>query len=338
MREKFIFVILVACLLFFHSAGLTLAQDPGNRDTCRVGCLDITLPGQQVMVGVSVYNDEALGGLAIPLVFGHSPLDIVCDSVGFLGTRLAGVDYVLAARIDTANYKLLFYAVYNDSNLAPGDGIVANLYFTTGPNWDSTLCLQIDTTFYPPTTCLEYSPRSSGRALHPEFNKGCLGSGIPLVSELINPLNPDNVCSPDTFNFIWSKAGEGVSYTLQYAQDSNFTTSVVTKSGLIDTTYTVSLTRNTYYWHVKTTNQCGKESPYQNQSSSFYVFKSGDVTNNGTADLGDIVFLISYLYKGGPPPSIPESGDVVHDGLLNLSDLVYLINYIFKGGTVPHCP
>jgi hypothetical protein len=337
MKEKLIFLILLALLLVPHSANLALADDPGIPDTCRGGCSDITLPGQQVVVGVSVYNDEALGGLVVPLVFGYPSLDVVCDSVSFVGTRVEGAEY-LGIKIDTANYKLLFYAIWISSDLPVGDGIVANLYFTTGSNWDSTLCVRIDTTFYPPTTTLEFTPRSTGRALRPKLQKGCLGSGIALMPELKSPLNQAILCSPDTFPFVWSKSGEGVSYTLQYAQDSNFTTGVVTTGGITDTTYAVSLPGQTYYWHVKTTNQCGKDSPYQDQPSSFYVFKSGDVTDNGVVDVGDVVFLISFLYKGGTAPNIPESADLVHDGALELGDLVYLINFLYKNGTAPTCP
>lgn len=337
MKEKFILVILLVLLLFPPSANLALADDPGNPDTCRVECLDAAFPDQQVVVGVSVYNDEDLGGLAVPLVFGYPELDVVCDSVSFVGTRVEYAEY-LGASIDTANYKLVFYVVFIDSELTSGDGVVANLYFTTGPGWDSTLCVYIDTTFYPPTTILEFSPRASGQALHPEFKKGCLGLGFPPVPELISPSNQANVCSPDTFDFVWSKSAEDLLYTLQYAHDSDFTIGVVTIGDLEDTTYTVWLSRQTYFWHVKTTNLCGKDSPYQDQAFSFYVFQSGDATNDGVVDLGDVIHILNYLYKEGPEPDPLESGDAFCDGQIDLSDLVLLINYLYKNGPPPCCP
>jgi len=337
MREKLIFVIFSALLLLPWSAGMALADDPGVADTCRVTCLDLTLPGQQVVVEVSVYNDEALGGIVVPLVFGQPSLDVVCDSVSLAGTRIEGAE-ILGTKIDTTNYKLLFYALFTSSDLSAGDGIVANLYFTTGPNWDSTLCVQIDSAFYPPTTVLEFSPRSSGLALHPKFKKGCLGSGIPPVPELIAPQNQAFVCSPDTFLFFWSKSGQNLSYTLQYARDSLFTTGLVTVSGLADTFRFVPISRGTYYWHVKTSNLCGKNGSYQDQPYSFYAYRIGDVTNDGIVELGDIVQLISYVYKAGSPPIPPESGDVTHDSLIDLSDVVYMISYLYKNGPAPYCP
>ncbi len=337
MKEKLSFLIWGLLLVLLLCPNFVLADDPGNPDTCRVGCPGVTLPEQQVVVEVTVYNDEDLGGLAVPLVFGYPSLDVVCDSVSFVGTRAEYAEYQ-GASIDTTNYKLVFYAVFIDSDLTSGDGVVANLYFTTGPNWDSTLCVEIDTTFYPPTTVLEFSPRASGQALYPEFKKGCVGSGPTPLTELISPENQANLCSPDTFDFVWSKAGENLVYTLQYAQDSNFTLGVVTIPDLTDTTYTASLPRQTYFWHVKTTNQCGKDSPYQDQPFGFYVFLSGDATNDGVVDLGDVVFVINYVYREGTAPDPFGSGDASCDGLIDLSDVVWLISYVYRDGPPPCCP
>ncbi len=61
----------------------------------------------------------------------------------------------------------------------------------------------------------------------------------------------------------------------------------------------------------------------------------GDVNRDGQMDLGDIVFLINYLYKGGPPPDFLEQGDVNGDSVVDLGDVVYLINYLYKGGPAP---
>jgi hypothetical protein len=55
--------------------------------------------------------------------------------------------------------------------------------------------------------------------------------------------------------------------------------------------------------------------------------------------LGDIIFLITYLYKGGPPPPDPfERGDVNNDCMIiDLGDVVYLIDYVYYGGPAPVC-
>jgi hypothetical protein len=63
----------------------------------------------------------------------------------------------------------------------------------------------------------------------------------------------------------------------------------------------------------------------------------GDVNGDGVINSADVVYLINYLFKGGPEPSPLETGDVNCDGTINSADVVYLINYLFKGGPTPAC-
>jgi hypothetical protein len=87
-------------------------------------------------------------------------------------------------------------------------------------------------------------------------------------------------------------------------------------------------------------------------------FYRGDVNADDTLelpalDVSDLVYLINYLYHGGPAP-IPfaDQGDVDAkgpysmgpcDGLdvncpknnVDVQDIVYLLNYIYKGGPPP---
>ena len=62
-----------------------------------------------------------------------------------------------------------------------------------------------------------------------------------------------------------------------------------------------------------------------------------DPNNDGTFSVADVVFLINYLFKGGPGPDPLESGDLNCDGKVSVSDIVYLINYLLKGGPPPGC-
>jgi hypothetical protein len=61
----------------------------------------------------------------------------------------------------------------------------------------------------------------------------------------------------------------------------------------------------------------------------------GDPNHDGIINSADIVYLINYLFKGGPQPDPIESGDTNGDEVINSSDVVYLINYLFKGGPEP---
>ncbi|MCX6832398.1 MAG: dockerin type I repeat-containing protein [candidate division Zixibacteria bacterium] len=67
----------------------------------------------------------------------------------------------------------------------------------------------------------------------------------------------------------------------------------------------------------------------------------GDANSDGTIDISDAVFLISYIFSGGAAPGdcrYPNGkGDANGDGTVDISDAVHLISYIFSGGPAPHC-
>jgi hypothetical protein len=64
----------------------------------------------------------------------------------------------------------------------------------------------------------------------------------------------------------------------------------------------------------------------------------GDANGDESADVADAVFMINYIFKGGPAPDPLEAGDANCDGDRNVGDAVYLINYVFNGGPAPCCP
>ncbi len=66
----------------------------------------------------------------------------------------------------------------------------------------------------------------------------------------------------------------------------------------------------------------------------------GDINvpgGDGVVDIGDVVFLLNFLYRGGPSPDPYLEGDINCDGVIDLGDVVRLINYLFKGWPVPRC-
>ncbi len=55
----------------------------------------------------------------------------------------------------------------------------------------------------------------------------------------------------------------------------------------------------------------------------------------GMYSVADAVYLIAYIFQGGPPPVLEYSADVNCDGDINLGDAVYLVDFIFRGGSPP---
>ena len=83
-------------------------------------------------------------------------------------------------------------------------------------------------------------------------------------------------------------------------------------------------------------------SPHQTSYQSCFnlhrkEFLCGDVNRDAVVDVGDVVYLINYLFKSGPAPNPVNSGDVNGDVVVDVGDVVYLINYLFKSGPVPTC-
>jgi len=65
------------------------------------------------------------------------------------------------------------------------------------------------------------------------------------------------------------------------------------------------------------------------------AYECGDAYASGGVDIDDVVWLISYIFAGGPAPVPLESGDADCSGGVDIDDVVYLINYIFGGGNAP---
>ncbi|MFH1891544.1 MAG: hypothetical protein ABIK83_02555, partial [Candidatus Zixiibacteriota bacterium] len=64
----------------------------------------------------------------------------------------------------------------------------------------------------------------------------------------------------------------------------------------------------------------------------------GDADGSGFVDIDDVVFLIQYIFAGGPAPVPLDAGDAECSGFIDIDDVVYLINYIFAGGPAPGDP
>jgi len=67
-------------------------------------------------------------------------------------------------------------------------------------------------------------------------------------------------------------------------------------------------------------------------------FVRGNADGNGSEDLTDGVFVLNYLFQGGPRPASLDAADSNDDGTVDLTDAVYFLNYLFLGGPPPLSP
>ncbi len=62
----------------------------------------------------------------------------------------------------------------------------------------------------------------------------------------------------------------------------------------------------------------------------------GDPSDN--VDISDLVYLVDFIFTGGPAPPCFEEADITGDGFIDISDLVALVGHIFIfGGPFPPC-
>lgn len=67
----------------------------------------------------------------------------------------------------------------------------------------------------------------------------------------------------------------------------------------------------------------------------------GNADNDPLNDINvaDLIFLVDFLFKGGPSPECEEEANADGIGIINVADLSYLVDYVFRGGSAPPaCP
>lgn len=67
-------------------------------------------------------------------------------------------------------------------------------------------------------------------------------------------------------------------------------------------------------------------------------YTCGNANGDGAINTGDAVYIVSYIFRGGPAPVPVFAGDANCDGKVTVGDAVYIVSYIFRGGPAPCCP
>jgi hypothetical protein len=65
-------------------------------------------------------------------------------------------------------------------------------------------------------------------------------------------------------------------------------------------------------------------------------FLCGDANEDGLHTSADIIWLVNYIFKGGPSPKpVPLAGDTNRNSLVTSADVIFLVGYVFKSGAPP---
>ena len=67
-------------------------------------------------------------------------------------------------------------------------------------------------------------------------------------------------------------------------------------------------------------------------------FLRGDSDSSGAINITDGIFVLNFLFLGGPNPSCADAADADDSGTHNITDGIYVLNFLFLGGPNPPSP
>lgn len=287
----------------------------------------------------AIYHAKVITKLLIPKLTSPQNSSIVNDTISLFSWK--ELSYY-----DTASSYQLQYSL--DKNFLTGVITFDSLTDTTFTLPDS-LALT-DSTYYWRVQSYNVSGDSSGYQDMPfSFT---IDIDVPAVPLLISPVDTTSDSTPlFTWNLVTTtsklpkfkpQVTSPVRYTWQLAQDTDFTINLLEVANLAANSHQLpdSQALDTgliYYWRVRAYDLAGNQGSF-GSPLQFRVLKylRGDVNTDLKRNLADIIYLVNYVFKGGPVPIPKELGDVnCSEGSPNLVDIIYMVNYVFKGGAAP---
>jgi hypothetical protein len=67
-------------------------------------------------------------------------------------------------------------------------------------------------------------------------------------------------------------------------------------------------------------------------------FERGDADSSGVINITDGIFVLNFLFVGGPTPGYRDAADADDSGSINITDGIYILNFLFSGGGDPSPP
>ncbi len=266
-------------------------------------------------------------------------------------------DYYEIPSIDPAAYFYNLFACSNarfiENNYMAGWYIFCDTYGLTSIGSTKTGSMLEFGSYYGPFG----SGRTSGEALSDWFSS-MLGDGVedwercwyygmtlcgdPTLAQELSPMAITSTSLPDgeyrvPYSVALSASGGRLPYLWRLANDSKLPDGLTLDS--LDGTIAGGPTEvGDFGLDIVVADASVPPLADTAQFTLHIAFLCGDINNDHTINVADAVYVISYVFRGGPPPLPPEAGDVNSDTQINIADAVYLISYVFRGGPPPVCP
>jgi hypothetical protein len=289
-----------ADLHVYDSLGRHTGLNPG-------GGLDLEIPGSEFYFS----EDSSQQLIFIP---GFDLSDVYTIEVVGDSTGVIDLDVLYPNPLDSKAYDFTFF------DQPTQQGALHRVILDNTNTWTMFHDLDSDSVFES-----QSEPDSSAEAT--------LDTTMVAITDILHEI----VCANEV-NITWNTNVLASSEVLYRTENDSIYNSVY------DTTLTTShalliddiLTTEMYYYVTVSVDSSGNIASFLEKTFSLnYVV--GDVNVDGVLDLGDVVFLINYLFKGGPAPDPTAAGDCTCDLTVDVGDVVYLLNYLFKNGPPPDC-
>jgi hypothetical protein len=316
------------------------------------------LPSNDSIVAVTInyQNNSSIVGFALPLkitIGGEIP---VINSAIF-SSRITNLSGLQAATIDSAQGTVNVGFCAGITNvLSPGSGIILTLNLSITPvAYDRQI--QVDTVRIAPFNYPMFIKQNNLSGVIPGYmlqdrNDTLLFIAYSPVNLIVT--NPDgdsielgfNNIPNATYDTTTDRNHDGHTddiVTIPNPAVGQYLVRVVTEpGGSGNYTCAVKLDGNEERVMIANASAPG---PGEVDTVIYTVpeYLHGDANRDGRKTVSDVVFLINYLFKGGPAPDPVNLGDVnfckqnppVDPGQPTVADVVYLVNYLFKGGPAP---
>ncbi len=146
---------------------------------------------------------------------------------------------------------------------------------------------------------------------------------------LNEPYSCDLVAIGGTAPYNWTMLGGDMPYGCEFSGGTSCTISGIPSF------------KATYFFTILATDQ---SNPLKADTVDLHItvtdhpqppYVCGDADGSGGISIGDAVYIINYIFGGGPAPVPYEAGDYDCNGEVSIGDAVWNINYIFGGGPQP---
>ena len=347
--QALVFVVLAVFLGMYHTghAENRVWTEPDTDPTCSASFLVTYCPCQSHF-DVLFSNDVGLSAATIPIKWDHvGYLDSACNTVSliFSGSRIQGVASK-SILIDNQNRRAsISFECDPGDTIPPGGGKLCRLSLNGLEGFPSGgHHLDVDTSMFWDGGNLHFIHylTSAGSTIFPEFADttwNCAG--------MVNMV-PDINC-PWT---VYTLKGDAVSFFvliywdwgLHWVHMADFNPPPVNAPSF------TMFCPYQEYWFAWQTDQADPPGIFTatfevedfncrivQHHTEIFLCDCGDVNADFLVDVGDVVWLVSYLFKGGPAPLAYWAGDTNCDGIVDIGDVVRLIGYLYRGQPPPSC-